>query len=145
MLSGLLFAFWMVLSSFNSSTDTLKESVSGWRDSGKSWKKNPWKVITDVGITFAVRITSAEAGLRVLLGYLLLILGWVLPSIKNQQVILRSLVVLGQFFSLIIIFSCCCYLQCLERFSVLWHSDWNWVINICNVVLLVVVVVFTEK
>lgn len=52
--------------------DTLEGSVGGWRDSGRSWKENPWGVITGVGITFAVRITSAEAGLRVLLRDLLL-------------------------------------------------------------------------
>lgn len=53
----------MMFSYFNSSIDTLKESVGGWRGSGRSWRKNPWGVITDVGITFAVRITSAGAGL----------------------------------------------------------------------------------
>lgn len=79
-----LSAFWMMFSNFPSGVDTLKQSVSGWRGSGRSWKKNPWGVITDVGITFAVGITSAEAGLRLLLRYLPGLgsgmLGRVLPS-----------------------------------------------------------------
>lgn len=53
----------MMFSNISSSVDTLKESVSGWRGSGRSWKKNAWGVITDVGIIFAVGIPSAEVGL----------------------------------------------------------------------------------
>lgn len=34
-----------------------------WRGSGRSWKKTAWGVVTDVGIMFAVGITSAEVGL----------------------------------------------------------------------------------